>query len=310
MQRISKLVIQIPGFNPGPKTLAGNNLYLIGNTNKRTLIDTGESDNMDCFNAIKSTIESENAEIDKILLTHWHPDHVGGLSKIKAELCPNAQVFKADLKRCENDFISALKSNENPKKFDLIQKYRPLFSEFGPGVNPLTFSIFDDVTDIQDEQVIKGEDFTLTSLYTPGHAIDHMCFHLHEENALFTGDNILGGSTTVVEDLFSYLNSLEKMKSINSSKLLTAHGHHETPDAIDRYITHRKKREDQIFEKLVETGIEMNPMDLVEKIYVPEGLKDNLKKPAAGNVLCTLIKLFVEDKIIQADQRRIYSSVK
>merc|ERR1712066_359920 len=176
----------------------------------------------------------------------------------------------------------------------------------GPGVKPLANLANLDISDIHDNQMFNGPDFTLKSIYTPGHAIDHNCFHLIEENSLFTGDNILGGSTTVVEDLFSYLESLEKMKRMNSSKLLTAHGHHETPDAIDRYITHRKKREIQIFEKLVETGIEMNPMDLVEKIYVPEGLKENLKKPAAGNVLCTLIKLFVEDKIVQGESSDVH----
>ena len=302
MKRVSKLVIQIPGSNPGPKTLAGNNLYLIGNTRKRTLIDTGEYGNQQCLDCIKSTIKSENAEIEQILLTHWHPDHTGGLNQLKSEVCPEAKVFKAELSRCEKDFIQKL----DPEKAGLIMKYKPLFSEFGPGLNPSDNSNFENLSDILDQQDFKGPDFTLTSLYTPGHAVDHMCFHLKEDNALFTGDNILGGSTTVVEDLFSYFQSLEKMKAVQAEHLYTAHGHHETPDAIDRYICHRQKRETQILKKLQEVAVEMNPMDLVDAIYIPEGLKENLRNPAAGNVLCTLLKLFVENKVVQGDTSDVH----
>merc|ERR1711976_840300 len=186
-----------------------------------------------------------------------------------------------------------------------------MFSEVGPGVKPLANLENLDLSDIHDNQMFNGPDFTLKSIYTPGHAIDHNCFHLIEENSLFTGDNILGGSTTVVEDLFSYLESLEKMKNVGSEKLLTAHGYHETPDAIDRFIGHRKKRENQIFEELVKNGGEMNPMDLVQEIYVKkEGLKESLWLPASGNVLCTLIKLFVEGKIVQGKEIDVSFRVK
>ena len=121
MKRVSSLVIQIPGFNPGPKTLAGNNLYLVGSERRRTLIDTGEANNSQCLNAIQEAVNSEQAEIDTILLTHWHPDHVGGLLDVKNTICPNATVYKARLNRY-TDFNPGLSA----EKFALIKKYSVL----------------------------------------------------------------------------------------------------------------------------------------------------------------------------------------
>ena len=95
VKRITRLVTQIHGFNPGPKTLGGNNLYLIGASGKRTLIDTGEAGNEKCFKAVEWVLKNDDVEVDRIVLTHWHPDHVGGLSRIKEALCPGAEVFKA-----------------------------------------------------------------------------------------------------------------------------------------------------------------------------------------------------------------------
>jgi len=84
MNRLSKYVCQIPGFNPGPKTLSGNNIYLVGCSKKRILIDTGEPDNDRFLDCLKTTLKDEKAKISKILLTHFHPDHVGGVRGVKA----------------------------------------------------------------------------------------------------------------------------------------------------------------------------------------------------------------------------------
>jgi hydrolase len=64
---------------------------------------------------------------------------------------------------------------------------------------------------IEDGQIFHVEGATIEAVFTPGHAVDHMCFALHEEQALFTGDNVLGHGFTVIEDLGAYLDSLRYM---------------------------------------------------------------------------------------------------
>ena len=60
---------------------------------------------------------------------------------------------------------------------------------------------------LQDGDIIRVKGATLRAVHTPGHALDHLCFWLEEEKALFTGDHILGTGTVIVDDLEAYLSS-------------------------------------------------------------------------------------------------------
>lgn len=77
---------------------------------------------------------------------------------------------------------------------------------------------------IRDRETFAVEGATLTAVHTPGHAFDHMCFVLREENALFTGDNLLGHGTPVVEDLGLYMASLRAMQALACASAYPAHG--------------------------------------------------------------------------------------
>lgn len=257
---------------------------------RSVLIDVGEHANQKCLDTIKSTLASEKCSIDTILLTHWHPDHVGGLNDV-LKICPEATVYKSPL----------IDNNTH----DLVKKFRPKLNELSIQPRDINYPY----KKIVDGQVFTTEDgkCELEAIFTPGHAMDHMCFYFKEENSLFTGDNILGGSTTIVEDLLEYMKSLEKMKQKQANMLYTAHGNLEKSDAIDRYIQHRTKRETQILEKMMEEiGKQITPFDLVEMIYIPEGLKEQLRLPAAGNVLSHLVKLCVEGKVNQGDTSDVH----
>jgi hydrolase len=106
---------------------------------------------------------------------------------------------------------------------------------------------------IEDGQILQVEGATVRALLTPGHTVDHMCFVLEEENALFTGDNVLGHGYTVVEDLATYMDSLRTMSEQNCAIGYPAHGikNENLPLKIREYIQHREIREKQILSALV-----------------------------------------------------------
>lgn len=123
----------------------------------------------------------------------------------------------------------------------------------------------------QDEQLIEIEGAKLRIKHTPGHTTDHACLVLEEENALFSGDCILGETSAVFEDLHDYLISLEMILRQNAKLIYPGHGPVvRDPNAkIQAYIDHRIKREDQIVQYLEERrGREAcDVWDIVESMY-------------------------------------------
>ncbi|KAI1469429.1 putative metallo-beta-lactamase domain protein [Daldinia caldariorum] len=158
--------------------------------------------------------------------------------------------------------------------------------------------------DIADGQKFEVEGATLTAVHTPGHTVDHMAFILQEEDALFTGDNVLGQGTSVFEDLGTYLQSLAKMEKLVDGRGYPAHGP-VLPRAratIAEYIAHRRQREQQVLQTLGSAQDRhrlWTPMDLVKVIYrdVPEALH----VPAANGVVQILRKLRDEGRVVLED---------
>ena len=114
----------------------------------------------------------------------------------------------------------------------------------------------EDVEMLQDGEAVEGDGVTLVPVYTPGHASDHLCFFLREERALFSGDLILNGSTTVIPDedgdLGHYLDSLRRVQALGVRHIYPAHGPviEDGPGKIQEYIDHRMLRERQILDAL------------------------------------------------------------
>ncbi|CBF79145.1 hypothetical protein AN7070.2 [Aspergillus nidulans FGSC A4] len=102
---------------------------------------------------------------------------------------------------------------------------------------------------IANGQTFKTQGATLRAVLTPGHAVDHMCFLLEEENALFTGDNVLGHGYSVAEDLETYTASLRLMAGLKCSVGYPGHGDAilNLPQTIARYISQRVAREKKIY---------------------------------------------------------------
>eukprot|EP00756_Hemistasia_phaeocysticola_P055649 Hpha_TRINITY_DN31611_c0_g1::TRINITY_DN31611_c0_g1_i1::g.29109::m.29109 len=251
------------GMNPGPFSLQGTNTYLVGTGKGRILIDTGEG-KPEYISVLRQALQESGGErITRVLLTHWHMDHIGGVpSVLKAFGDIPVMKFQAP----EKDTLFPGEGAQDPD--DLLP----------PGVIPL-----------RDGEVIEGEGCRLRAIYTPGHANDHVCFHLEEENALFTGDNVMGTGTPVFRDLPLYLESLRRLKEVGARRLYTSHGPvvDNAGELIDEYIAHREKRVDQVRQVLeASQGKARTVEEVTRAIYSSH--PEHLIKAAAVNTLQAL----------------------
>ncbi|TGO43251.1 hypothetical protein BHYA_0002g00560 [Botrytis hyacinthi] len=171
-------------------------------------------------------------------------------------------------------------------------------------------------TDIKDGQIFATEGATLRAIHSPGHTHDHMALVLEEENAMFTGDNVLGHGTAVFEDLVTYLNSLERMRGLFKGKAYPGHGAvlEDGPSRIGEYIRHRKERESQVIQVLKsaknkpgvtvasgEEADEWTSMEIVKIIY--KNVPENLHIPANGGIVQILNKLHSDDKVAKEQDK-------
>jgi len=266
--KLSPAVTSILGCNPGQMTLRGTNTYVIGSDKKRILLDTGDGMQPEYLLNLKNCLNLDKVIIKDIILSHWHPDHVGGTTEILKIAQKNCGVHKYP--RTDGD------------------------EPFAP------------FTKIEDGQIFRLEDFTLKVFHTPGHTSDSIILHLLEENAVFSADTILGEGTAVFEDLYDYMQSLEKILSLKPSVIYPGHGPviHDPIERIQYYISHRNRREQQILEVLnsKKSGhLSWSPMDIVKVVYTDTPL--SLHEAAAKNVKHHLTKLVKEGKIQQENDK-------
>lgn len=172
----------------------------------------------------------------------------------------------------------------NSKYADRIYKNRP-----DSGQNP-----------IRDGQVFCVEGATIRAVLTPGHAGDHMCFALDEENALFTGDNVLGHGYPVVEDLGTYMRSLHKMDDLQCQVGYPAHGERivDLPKRMAEYLRQKETRIRQVYSALLKNRSQgacngkegLSVSEIVHVIYgkVPDGVSEVALEPFLNEVLWNL----------------------
>jgi ribonuclease/clavin/mitogillin len=277
---------RILGHNPSPFTLNGTNCYLLGPSQAKFLIDTGEG-RPEFLAELVQLLSSNSYQLDSIILTHYHHDHIGGVT----------------------DLLNSLPYSKNIN----IYKYLPDY--FGFDYDETLIPWIKRVKLIQSQQCWKlDEKQQLRALLTPGHTKDSISLVLEPiENSsssaiprvLFSGDTILGsGSTSVFNDLQSYLSSLHSLLVIeNLTTIYPAHG-----DLIDNpaklinyYIQHRNNREQQIVECFHHCSL--TAIQIVQAIY--KGLAEELMSAAAGNVVLHLQKLQTEGKVKIADNEPI-----
>ena len=260
--QLSPMVQRVIADNPGPFTFTGTGVYIIGDKNV-CVIDPGP------------TTENHKAALEKaldgrtvthILVTHHHIDH-----------SPMARPL-ADQFGCE---------------------------VYGYGVQPVPpqggdvrLEAGDDLcfkpdVEIRNGHIVNGDGWTIEAIHTPGHTSNHLCYALKEENTLFSGDHIMGWSTSVVSPpdghMGDYLQSLETILNRDFNIIRPTHGPAitEVRTFVQAYLDYRLERERQILDTLASGTDKIG--DIVKVLY--KDVDKRLHPAAAHSVLAHIIHL-------------------
>jgi glyoxylase-like metal-dependent hydrolase (beta-lactamase superfamily II) len=251
-------IARVLAHNPSAFTYYGTQTYLAG-TNELAVIDPGP-DLPEHLNALEKAIAGR--KVAAIMCTHTHRDHSPAAR-------PLADRTNAPIIGCAPLALETVGPRADAS-FD---------GDYGP----------DRVLSDRESIEIDGE--SITAVTTPGHTSNHLCFAFR--GALFSGDHVMGWSTTVVVppdgDMAEYMNSLDKLRRRDDRIYYPAHGPPvENPQQYVRHLVgHRMQREKQIL-KLVSERPRPIP-DIVANAY--PGLDPRLVIAAGGSVLAHLLDL-------------------
>jgi glyoxylase-like metal-dependent hydrolase (beta-lactamase superfamily II) len=273
-ERLTPLIRRVAARNPSPFTFKGTGTYIIGQ-GKVAVIDPGPKQ-QDHIDALLKALDGET--VTHILITHTHNDHSPAAAAIKAATGaktygfgphgsgrPEERVGGVTEEGGDRDFVPDVKLREG----DVIQ---------GGG---------------------DGGAWHVGAVETPGHTSNHLCFALHEEDTLFTGDHVMGWSTTVVAPpdggMAQYMASLRKLLARDDRILYPTHGGpvDDPKPFLQAYIDHRLEREAQILDCL-RKGVDTIP-EIVARLYAD--VDKRLHVPAARSVLAHLIQLEQEGRV-------------
>ena len=263
---LEPLVRRLLAPNPSPFTYTGTETYIVGR-GEVAVIDPGP-DLPEHVDAILAATASER--ITAILCTHTHRDHSPASRALQV-------TTGAPIVGC-----AALTMDDDGPRSDAAfdADYRP-----------------DRV--LADGATVSGPGWTLEAVATPGHTSNHLCFALRESKALFSGDHIMGWSTTVVSppdgDMAAYMASLDKLLGRTDRIYYPAHGDpvREPQRFVRAVAAHRRQRERQILDLL---ELEAQPIPaMVAAMY--RGIDPRLHGAAGRSVLAHLIDLEARDRV-------------
>lgn len=249
------------GQNPSAFTGPGTNSYLVGTGPRRLLLDPGQG--KDEYPAVLDrALERAGCDgIQEIVLTHGHPDHIGGCEQVMARF-GELPVHKFPWQEIDATYPFA-------------------------------------VRELADGDRVATDGATLRAVHTPGHAPDHLCYVLEEESALFSGDNVLGVGTTVIPsesgDLGQYMASLERLLAEAPKRIYPAHGPciEDGTGKIREYLAHRRSRDEQILAAMA--GGAGGVAEIVKVVYAD--YPETLHAAAGQSVTSHLRKLEHEGRV-------------
>ena len=261
---VSPLIRRVIAPNPGPFTFHGTGTYIVGK-GKVAVIDPGPLIDTH-VDALLAAVAGET--VTHILITHTHVDH-----------SPAAAPFQQATGAPTYGFGPHLAGRSWAASDQAASRGGD--SAFAP----------DHV--LGDGDTISGQGWTIETVHTPGHCANHLCFALREESVLFSGDQVMGWSTTVISppdgDMRDYMDSLSQLLGRDDAVYWPTHGPAITEPQrhVAALIDHRKAREVAIAKALAQ-GLNQIPA-IVAHLYsdVPE----KMHGAAARTVLSHLVHM-------------------
>ncbi|MDQ2938045.1 MAG: MBL fold metallo-hydrolase [Acidobacteriota bacterium] len=272
--------ICFPVRTPTKPPATHTNCYLIYTSQEILIIDPGSpyEDEQQALAACITQLIDEGRVLRQIVLTHMHPDHVGGVNALRNHL--GDQISVAAHRLTAESLVDSIRFDRGVEDGEVIK--------------------------------LKGEpEIMLRVMHTPGHARGHLCFHEARTGTLISGDNIVGLGSVLIDppegNMRDYLGSLERMRAIpNLSLILGGHGPAiaNSYSKIDEYISHRLERERNILKAIQEGAA--TPKDVVARVYTDVSPK--AYDMAERAVLAHLEKLVQDNLIRKTDSGRFIAA--
>lgn len=266
--------------NPSPMTFRGTNTYLLGRRGV-AVIDPGPDDTAH-LEAILAALQP-GQRVSHVIVTHAHLDHAPLARRLARET--GAPVLaRGDAQAGRSAVMQTL------AKGGCVAGGEGVDTAFTPDIS------------LADAERIKGDGWTLTALWTPGHFCNHIA--LEYEDAIFTGDLVMGWASSLVSppdgDLTDFMASCRRLRAHDVSVFHPGHGAPVTSpaDRLDWLIAHRHSREASILHAL-QAG-PASAQTLAGAIYTET--PPALLPAATRNVLAHLIDLTVREKAAPLDK--------
>ena len=290
--QVAPLIRRVVAENPSKYTALGTGTYIVGSGDV-AVIDPGplvESHR----DALAAALKGQR--VTAILVTHCHSDH-SPLAAWLHELTGAPRVafgpHVIDPNWVDDD------TPDEPTEEEQAAAAAAEAAGEAKVEESADLAFIPEVRVTDGDLAAAGDGWTIRAVHTPGHTSNHTCFWLEEQRALFTGDHIMGWSTSVITppdgNMRDYFASLAKVRALDPAVLWPTHGAPVTDviPFIDAFVAHRRDREAQVL-AAVRDGVAFVP-DMVRRLYV--GVNEKLYKAAGRSVLAHLIKL-VDDGLV------------
>jgi len=270
-ETLSPLIRRVVARNPSPFTFKGTGTYIVGR-GQVAIIDPGP-DMAEHIAALLKAVSGET--VTHILVTHTHLDHSPAAAAVKRATGAKTYGYGPHGSGRAEDRA------KNPGGIELGVVEEGGDHDFNPD------------TAMREGDGLAGPNWRLTAVETPGHTSNHLCFYLAEEKILFTGDHVMGWSTSVITppdgDMAAYMRSLRKLLKRDDVLYWPTHGPSipEPKKHVAAFIVHRQERRTAILAALL-AGASSIP-EIVERVYA--GLDPRLVHAAGRSVLAHLIEL-------------------